>query len=65
MPARRLGRLLGTALALVALTALASGTLGPGSDDDMHTDDYDWGAKFVSVVIDVPVASGATAGTGA
>jgi hypothetical protein len=54
MCARRLGRLLGAALALVALAALVGGILGPLSDGifgplssgGMHTNDFEWGAKF-------------------
>jgi hypothetical protein len=49
MFARKLGRLLGATLALVALAALAGGIfsshLAAGSGRPFHTDDYVWSAS--------------------
>jgi hypothetical protein len=62
MSARRLGRLLGTTLALVAFAALLGGTLdagaGTGSGGTMHTDDFDWAARTTAAVIDFHAGTG-------
>jgi hypothetical protein len=54
MSARRLSRLLGAALALVALAALTGGIFGALAGGVMHTNDFDWTAKFGPAVIDAP-----------
>lgn len=52
MSARRLGRLLGATLALVALAVLAGGIFNQVKNSDMQTTDIDWGAKFGATIID-------------
>ncbi|MEV4758738.1 hypothetical protein AB0J86_27050 [Micromonospora sp. NPDC049559] len=49
MSARRLGRLLGTTLALMAIAAVL---LGAADDGTLRTDDWEWSASVPAAVLD-------------
>ena len=59
MSARKLGRLLGATLALVALAALAGGITPAASTGDLRTDDIVWTVKPGSTALGSAVLSGA------
>jgi hypothetical protein len=54
MSARRLGRLFGATLALVALAALVGGIVSASPTGGMRANEFEWTAKFAPAVVEAP-----------